>query len=125
MSGPATTPGSGRRTARFFAGFLLVALLAAGLLSYLASPEPDGLDTVAQRGCEVTEVDGVERLTGECIAQHGTEHPFAAGPLAGYSVGGDERLTGAAGVLGVLVTLAGAGALFWLLGRRPAGRPRD
>jgi cobalt/nickel transport protein len=100
---------------RFYVAFALLALVIAGGLSYLADSDPDGLDSVSQRGCQV--VDG-ERLEGECIAQDARDHALDAGPLADYAVGGDEALTGVAGVLGVLATLAVAGGLFWLLRRR-------
>ena len=124
MTGQATARSNRRRSARFFAGFLLVSLVAAGLLSYLASPHPDGLETVAQEGCQVSTADGVKQLEGTCIARNAVDHPFATGPLAGYKIGDDDRLTGAAGVAGVLLTLTAAGGLFWLLGRRRAGPPK-
>lgn len=114
-----TAPAGNRRVAGFFAGFLLVVLLIAGGLSYLASSSPDGLDSVTLQGCQVTEVDGVERLEGTCIAQNARDSATAEGPLADYAVGGDEGTVGLAGVLGVLVTLAVAGGLFWVL-RRPS-----
>ena len=105
-------------------GFLLVVLtltlLIAGGLSYLASPHPDGLDSATLRGCQVVERAGVEELTGQCIAQRATEHTLAGSPLADYSVGGAERTVGAAGVLGVLCTLAVTGLLFRALLRRRA-----
>lgn len=113
---------SAARRSRFYLGFLVVALLLAGLVSYLAYPHPDGLDTVTQEGCQVAEVDGHEQLTGTCIAQHATEHPTASSPLADYAVGGNASFTGIAGVIGVLVTLALAGGLFWLLRGRDSGR---
>jgi cobalt/nickel transport protein len=56
---------------------------------------------------------------GDCIAQNAGEHHLADSPLADYAVGGDDRFTGLAGVLGVLATLVVAGGLFWLL------RPRS
>jgi cobalt/nickel transport protein len=117
MTGSATRS----RAGRFYAGFLVAALLLAGLVSYLAYPHPDGLDTVANQGCTVTEVDGAEHLEGQCIAQHATEHPLASGPFADYTVEGNHALTGVAGVVGVLATLAVAGGLFWALRRRAPG----
>ena len=45
----------------------------------------------------------------------------AGSPLADYAIGGAEGTVGLAGVLGVIVTLAVAGGLFWLLRRRSAG----
>lgn len=109
-----------QRPVRFFVAFGVVALLIAGVLSYLASSHPDGLDTVTLNGCEVTETDGGEQLSGECIAQHAREHDMAASPLADYTVGGDDSLLGLSGVLGVVVTLAVAGGLFWLARPRRA-----
>lgn len=109
---------------RFLVGFGLVAVLIAGLLSYLAYPHPDGLDTVTMDGCEVTEADGAERLEGECIARNAEDHRLAGGPLADYTVNGDDGLLGFAGVLGVLATLVVAGGLFWLLRPRRAA-PAD
>ncbi|MGH4012778.1 MAG: PDGLE domain-containing protein [Pseudonocardiaceae bacterium] len=110
--------------ARFFVAFGVIALLIAGLLSYLASSHPDGLDSVTLNGCEVSEVDGAEQLSGECIAQRARDHELAASPLADYTVGGNDGLSGVSGVIGVLVTLAVAGGLFWLA--RPRSRyPAD
>jgi cobalt/nickel transport protein len=107
---------------RFLLGFLAVVLLVAGGVSYLASSAPDGLDTVTLRGCTATEVDGVERLDGSCIAQGADEHAAAGGPLADYSLLGAEGTVGVAGVLGALVTLLVAGGLFHALRRRDPDR---
>jgi cobalt/nickel transport protein len=106
------------RSLGFLLGFLAVALLVAGGFSYLASPDPDGLDTVALQGCQVTGTDAGEQLTGTCIAQNTTDHAMSSSPLAGYAVGGGAGTTGLAGILGVIVTLALAGGLFWALRRR-------
>jgi cobalt/nickel transport protein len=114
-----------RRPLAFFAGFLVVALLIAGGLSYFASSDPDGLDSVTLHGCQVTETDGGEQLDGSCIAQNAADSATAGSPLADYAVGGGEGTTGLAGVIGVLVCLAVGGGLFRLLRRRgspPAGR---
>jgi cobalt/nickel transport protein len=107
---------------RFLLGFLLAALVIAGGLSYLASPDPDGLDSVALHGCTVSETAGGEQLDGTCIAQNATESHTAGSPLADYAVGGREGTTGLAGIAGVLVTALVAGLLFRLLGR--SGRRR-
>lgn len=107
-----------RRPRTFLLGFGLVTLLIAGLLSYLADSDPDGLDTITRDGCTSREVGGEERLEGSCIAQGAEDSAVADSPLADYTVGGDEGLTGPAGVLGVLVTLGAAGGVFWLLRRR-------
>jgi cobalt/nickel transport protein len=108
----------------FFAGFAVVALVVAGVLSYFADPDPDGLDSATLQGCEVVTTDAGEELTGDCIAKDAEDHRLADGPLADYAVGGDDRFTGVAGVLGVLATFVVAGGLFWLLRRRPAGREK-
>ncbi|MEU3274190.1 PDGLE domain-containing protein [Saccharomonospora sp. NPDC006951] len=102
----------------FFVGFALVALVIAGVLSYAADSDPDGLDSVTRSGC--TEVAG--ELHGSCPARHATEHGLAGSPLADYTVGGNDALTGIAGVAGVLATLVLAFGLFRLLrGRAPSG----
>ncbi|MEJ2867096.1 PDGLE domain-containing protein [Actinomycetospora sp. OC33-EN08] len=113
-----STPTRDRRYAGFLGAFLLVALLLAGGVSYFASSSPDGLDAVTQSGCEAVETEAGEQLQGECIAQNAGEHATAGSPLADYTVGGDDALTGVAGVIGVLSTLAVTGGLFWLLRRR-------
>ena len=100
----------------FSAGFLAVALLLAGVVSYAASSSPDGLDAVTQTGCRL-DASG-EPVGGQCIARNAGEHATAASPLADYTVGGGEGTTGIAGVIGVLATLLVAGGLFWLLRRR-------
>lgn len=88
---------------RFFLGFALASLLLAGVVSYFASSDPDGLDHVTQ---------------GKGIAQHAEEHPLGGWLFADYAVGGDDRFTGVAGVLGVVVTLVLSGGLFWVLRKR-------
>jgi cobalt/nickel transport protein len=122
-SGTATSPrGAGRRPG-FLAGFLIVALVVAGGLSYLASAAPDGLDSVTLDGCRVTVGAAGEQLDGTCIAQHAQDHALASGPLADYTVGGAHGSVGVAGVIGVLVTVALAGALFRVLRRRRPDAP--
>ena len=113
-----SAPAGNRRAAGFFAGFLVVALLVAGALSYLASSDPDGLDTVTLSGCDVVKTEAGEQLEGTCIAQRADDHALAGSPLADYAVGGSEDTVGLAGVIGVLVTLFVAGGLFWMLRRR-------
>jgi cobalt/nickel transport protein len=113
------------RTWVFFAGFALVALVFAGVLSYFADSDPDGLDSATLEGCEVVETGAGEELTGDCIARNAEDHHLADSPLADYAVGGDDRLTGVAGVLGVLATAVVAGGLFWLLRRRGARAEED
>jgi len=111
---------NGRR--RFLLGFLVVALVVAGGLSYFASSSPDGLDTVALHGCQVTETGGGEQLDGTCIAQNAGEHATSGSPLADYSVFGGDGTVGIAGVVGVLVTLGVAFLLFRVLARRSPAR---
>ena len=106
------------RNRLFLIGFLIVTLLIAGGVSYLASSSPDGLDSATLQGCQVIERDGAEVLTGQCIAQNARPHAMATSPLADYSVRGLDGSGGIAGVIGVLVTLAIAGGLFWVIGRR-------
>lgn len=111
-------------TAAFFVGFLLVALVAAGGLSYLADPNPDGLDTVTLQGCTAVATPAGERLEGRCIAQNATDPATAGSPLAGYSLLGGEDTVGVAGAVGVLVTLAVTVGAFRLLRRRGTGTRR-
>ena len=103
---------------RFYVGFLVVALLIAGGLSYFASSAPDGLDTVALNGCQTVQTAGGEELTGTCIARNATDHATSSSPLADYSLFGGHGTVGPAGIIGVIVTLGLAGGLFWLLRRR-------
>ena len=113
-----TTPARNRRATGFLLGFLLVALIIAGGLSYVASSDPDGLDSVTLEGCQTVEVAGEERLDGTCIAQNAQDPATAGSPLADYSLFGGEGTVGLAGVAGVVATLVVAGGLFWLLRRR-------
>jgi cobalt/nickel transport protein len=87
-------------------GALLVALVLAGVLSFYASSDPDGLNRVAiDKGFSDTE----------------THHRTADGPLAGYATSGvdDDRLSGGlAGVVGVVVVLALTAGLAQVVRRR-------
>jgi cobalt/nickel transport protein len=105
-----------RPATRFYVGFLIVALIVAGGLSYFASSDPDGLDSVTLSGCTLN-ADG-EPEAGTCIAQNAQDHALGGGPFADYSLAGGEGTVGIAGIVGVLVTLAVAGGLFWVLRRR-------
>ena len=118
-----STPAPSRRATGFLLGFLLIALLVAGGLAYLASSAPDGLDTVTRNGCTVTETADGEQLEGTCIAKNAGDHALGDGPLADYAVGGGAGTVGLAGVIGVLVTAVVAGGLFGLL-RRSGGPGR-
>ena len=97
-----------RSNRRFFAGFLVVALLLAGVASFYASTRPDGLTAVAEQ-------------TG--LSEHEKQSPTADSPLAGYETEGvaDGRLSGGvAGVAGCLLVLGIGGGLFRVLRRRAA-----
>jgi cobalt/nickel transport protein len=90
---------------------LVVALLVAGVASFYASSNPDGLEYVAEQ-------------TG--FLDSAQEHDASGSPLADYQTRGvdDDRLSGGlAGVLGSLVVLALAGGLFWVIRRRGAPDP--
>lgn len=101
----------------FLVVFAAVTLLIAGVVSYGASSSPDGLDSATLRGCEVVETDAGEELLGDCIARHATEHRLAGSPLADYAVAGRDGTGGLAGVVGVLVTVGVAGAVFLVIAR--------
>lgn len=119
-----TTTGTGRmtrRTGAFILGGLLVALLLAGVVSNFASAHPDGLDSSLRQGCTFDADDNI--TGGSCPAQEGRDHELADSPLADYGVRGVDNpylSTGISGVLGVLLTFAIGGGLFWLVRRRPA-----
>lgn len=110
--------GDRKRMWGFGVGALLVALLLAGVVSSFASANPDGLDSVSQRGCTVAE----EEITGgECIAQGAADHELADSPLADYGIAGIDNpylSTGLSGILGVLATFAVGYGIFWLVRRR-------
>ena len=110
---------------RFLVGLLIAALVIAGGLSYLASSNPDGLDSVALHGCMVTETADGAQLDGTCIAQNARESRTAGSPLGGYAIGGRKGTTGLAGVIGVVVTALVAGLLFGVLSPRRRTGPRS
>jgi cobalt/nickel transport protein len=89
-------------------------------VSSFASGNPDGLEYAAREGCTLDE--NGEIIGGSCMAQSEREHDLAGSPFADYGVRGLDGPLGTAvsGVLGVLVTFAIAGALFWLIRRRRA-----
>ncbi|KAB1900664.1 cobalamin biosynthesis protein CbiM [Micromonospora sp. AMSO1212t] len=108
----------------FLLGGLLVALLLAGVVSNYASSHPDGLDSSLLKGCTVNADD--EITGGSCPAQQAKDHELADSPLADYGVrgiGNDFVSTGLSGVLGVLLTFALGGGLFWLARRRGPATP--
>jgi cobalt/nickel transport protein len=96
---------------------VLVALVLAGVVSYYASPAPDGLNRVAQ---------------DQGFAETERSHASNDSPLAGYDTDGvrDQRLSGGvAGVAGSLLVLVLAGGLALAVRRRGtddrAGQRRD
>jgi len=96
-----------RKTVWFVVVGVLVALLMAGVVSRYASTKPDGLESVATRGCTV---DANGQITGgTCMAQSERRHEVG-GPLADYPVG--------SGIVGVLLTFAIGAGVFWLVRKR-------
>lgn len=88
---------------KFYLGSLVVSLLLAGVVSFYASSNPDGLEKVAET------VGFIE--TAE-------DHAIADSPLADYGVKGvdNERLSvGLSGVIGVLGTAGISVGLFYFL----------
>ena len=95
---------------KFYIGAFLVSLLLAGVVSFYASSNPDGLEKVADT------VGFIE--TAE-------EHAIADSPLADYGVKGvdNERLSvGLSGVIGVLGTAGISVGLFYFL-RKDKSKP--
>ena len=105
----------------FIIAGLIVAFLLAGVVSNFASSSPDGLDSAALRGC-TTNAEG-EITRGTCMAQQEQEHQLGGSPFADYGVRGVDNpylSTGLSGILGVALTFAVGGGLFWLIRRRKA-----
>lgn len=91
---------------KFLRTGLIVSLAVAGILSFYASSHPDGLEKVAEdKGFLDTAKDSVNAGT----------------PLADYGVTGleNERLSvGLSGIIGVIVTLVVAYAIFRALAKK-------
>ena len=95
------------------AGIVVVAMLLAGVVSYYASANPDGLEYVAGKAGFL-----------DSASEHGT----ADGPMADYSTKGvdNPRLAGGlAGVVGTVVVLVLAGGLTLLVRRRPSASAEE
>ena len=89
----------------FWIAGLAVTLLVAAVLSGFASSSPDGL----------------ERAAADAGFEHTAEDSAVAGsPLADYAIGGQDGALsgGAAGVIGVAITLLLAGGLALAVRRR-------
>ena len=87
-------------------GFV-VSLFLAGVVSFYASSDPDGLEKVAE---DIGFLESAE------------DHTYADGALADYGVKGidNERASvGVAGVIGVIGTAVVGGALFTFIARKP------
>jgi len=96
-------------TARFLVVGACVTLAVAGLVSYYASSDPDGLERVA---------------ADQGFLEDATEHALADSPLADYAVVGVENArvsVGLEGVIGAITTAVLAGGGFWLLAQRREG----
>lgn len=109
-AGDGVSPRGGRWFAgrRFYVVAALVCLLIAGVVSLLASSQPDGLERVAQD-------------TG--FADTARDSATSDSPLADYQVavsdaGPSPVGTAAAGVVGVAITAAVAFGVFALVARR-------
>jgi cobalt/nickel transport protein len=103
-----------------------VSLLLAGVVSNYASGSPDGLDSASTKGCTTNEAGEV--TGGDCMAKNAEDHELADGPLADYGIRGVDNSflsTGLSGVIGVLLTFAVGGGIFWLVRsrRQPEGQP--
>ncbi|PIM66755.1 cobalt ABC transporter permease [Streptomyces sp. JV178] len=108
-AGPAPVPVAARSPRKLILAGLGTSLLLAGVVSFYASANPDGLEKVAaDKGIDAKVED----------------HAAADSPLADYGVQGlsDARLSGGlAGVIGVGVTVVAGTGIFWAVRRRRAG----
>lgn len=112
-AGPVREPGAAepvhRSPRRVWAAGLAASLVLAGIVSFYASSDPDGLEKVAgDKG----------------IAEEEKEHALSDSPLADYGVEdvSPTRLSGGlAGVIGVTLTLAAGSGVFVVVRRRRGG----
>ena len=92
---------------KFLAAGFLVSIFLAGVVSFYASSDPDGLEKVAG------DIGFIETAK---------DHTYADGVLADYGVKGieNERASvGVAGVMGVIGTAVVAGVMFRFIARKP------
>ncbi len=91
---------------KFFALGVLITLVLAGVVSFYASGDPDGLEKVAEE---------------KGFLADATDHGLGDSPLADYGVSGiaDDRLSVAlAGIIGVVLMLVISTLLFKFLAKR-------
>ncbi|WP_271222020.1 energy-coupling factor ABC transporter permease [Streptosporangium carneum] len=105
VTGEPRAQGAPRRIGWFLPAGVLVAALLAGIVSFYASSSPDGLERVAED----------KGFSGQAA-----DHALADQPLADYGEAGDIPV-GLAGLVGVGVTLAVGGGLFFAVRRRSRG----
>ncbi|MFJ6610119.1 energy-coupling factor ABC transporter permease [Streptomyces sp. NPDC091289] len=117
VDAPAATrepePVAHRSTRGFWITGLVSAFLLAGVVSFYASANPDGLEKVA---------------ADQGIDEKAEEHGAADSPLADYGVGdiANARLSGGlAGVIGVSATVVVGTGVFWVVRRRREGDERN
>lgn len=106
MEAEAPRDGQRMKMRKFLLIGFLASVLLAGIVSFYASSNPDGLEKAAE------DVGFLDEATDSALAES---------PLADYGITGldDERLSvGLAGVLGVLVMAVVAGGGFMLLARK-------
>ena len=92
---------------KFLVSGFVISLFLAGVVSFYASSDPDGLEKVAE---DIGFLESAE------------DHTYADGALADYGVKGidNERASvGVAGVIGVIGTAIVGGALFTFIARKP------
>lgn len=92
---------------KFLATGFLVSIFLAGVVSFYASSDPDGLEKVAG------DIGFIETAK---------DHTYADGALADYGVKGieNERASvGVAGIIGVIGTAVVAGVVFRFIARKP------
>ncbi|WP_440099803.1 energy-coupling factor ABC transporter permease [Streptosporangium sp. H16] len=100
-----SAPPAARRPGWFLPAGVAVAALLAGVVSFYASSSPDGLERVAEDKGFIGQAD---------------DHALGEQPLADYGdVGGIP--VGVAGLIGVGVTLAVGGGVFYAVRRREEG----
>jgi len=96
------------RTAVALVGFAVVALVAAGVVSYFASKKPDGLEYSLQGAKQ-------EKATGAQAEAQGEQGAGYKGPMPDYATPGVKRrglsggIAGAAGIVITFGVLAGIG----------------